>query len=130
MGSDGLDAEQVAVGQRPAGLARLDRVVVAGAHDQVTARGPGAVGDPYGGAGADLAQAAAYNVLFLLLLPLLLVWGSCVWWSLWTGRPVPGARVPPWVFRVLLVVVFAFWVLRNLPFPPFNLLAPHALSGG
>jgi len=42
---DGLDAEQVAVGQRPAGLARLDAVGVAGADDQVTGAGPGAVGD-------------------------------------------------------------------------------------
>jgi hypothetical protein len=78
----------------------------------------------------DLAQAASYNLLFLLLLPVLLVWGTCTWWSLWTGRPVPGWRVPPWVLRALFVVVLAFWVLRNLPFPPFNLLAPHALSGG
>ena len=45
VGGDGLDAEQVAVGQRPAGLTRLDRVVVAGADDQVTGAGPGAVGD-------------------------------------------------------------------------------------
>ena len=42
---DRLDAEQVAVGQRPAGLARLDRVVVLGADDQVAGAGPGAVGD-------------------------------------------------------------------------------------
>ena len=42
---DGLDAEQVAVGQRPAGLAGLDAVVVAGADDQVPGAGPGAVGD-------------------------------------------------------------------------------------
>ena len=34
---DGLNAEQIAVGQRPAGLARLDRMVVAGADDQVAA---------------------------------------------------------------------------------------------
>ena len=36
-GGDRVDAEQVPVGQgRPAGLAGLDPVVVAGAHDQVT----------------------------------------------------------------------------------------------
>ena len=52
----GLDAEQVAVGQRPAGLARLDRVVVAGADDQVTGAGPGAVGDGDRGAGLDDAE--------------------------------------------------------------------------
>ena len=42
---DRLDAQQVAVGERPAGLARLDGAVVAGADDQVTGAGPGAVGD-------------------------------------------------------------------------------------
>ena len=36
---DGLDAEQVAVGQRPAGLAGLGAVVVAGADDQVPGAG-------------------------------------------------------------------------------------------
>ena len=54
---DGLDAEQVTVGQRPAGLARLDVVVVAGADDQVTGAGPGAVGDSDRGAGLDDAKA-------------------------------------------------------------------------
>ena len=44
-GGDGLDAEQVAVGQRAAGLPRLDGVVVAGADDQVAGAGLGAVGD-------------------------------------------------------------------------------------
>ena len=38
---DGVDAEQVAVGQRAAGLACLDVVVVAGADDQVAAGWPG-----------------------------------------------------------------------------------------
>ena len=54
---DGLDAEQVAVGQRPAGLPRLDGVVVAGADDQVAAAGRGAVGDGDRGAGLDDAEA-------------------------------------------------------------------------
>ena len=53
---DGLDAEQVAVGQRPAGLAGLDAVVVAGADDQVPGAGPGAVGDRDRGPVLDDAQ--------------------------------------------------------------------------
>jgi hypothetical protein len=44
-GGDGLDAEKIAVGEGPAGLARLGGVVVAGADDQVTRDGPGAAGD-------------------------------------------------------------------------------------
>ena len=54
---DRLDAEQVAVGQRAAGLARLDTVVVAGADDQVAGAGGGAVGDGHGGAVLDDAEA-------------------------------------------------------------------------
>ena len=53
---DGLDAEQVAVGQGPARLPRFHAVVVAGADDQVAGAGLGAVGDGDGGAGLDDAQ--------------------------------------------------------------------------
>ena len=61
VGGDGLDAEQVTVGQRPAGLTRLDGVVVAGADDQVTGAGPGAVGD--GDRGPVLDDAEGGEVL-------------------------------------------------------------------
>jgi hypothetical protein len=54
---DGIDAEKVAVSQGPAGLPRLDSVVVAGADDQVPRAGRGAVGDGYRGAGLDQAEA-------------------------------------------------------------------------
>ena len=47
---DGLDAEQVAVGQGAAGFACLGGVVVAGGDDQVAGAGLGAVGDGDGGA--------------------------------------------------------------------------------
>ena len=53
---DGLDTEQVAVGQGPAGLAGLDAVVVAGADDQVAGTGPGGVGDGDCGAAGDDAH--------------------------------------------------------------------------
>ncbi len=55
-GGDGLDTEQVAVGQRPAGLARFYVVVVASADDQITGAGLGAVGDTDGGPGRDDAE--------------------------------------------------------------------------
>ena len=53
---DGLDPQQVPVGQRPAGFPRLDLVVVAGAGDQVTRAGLGAVGDADRGPGGDDAE--------------------------------------------------------------------------
>ena len=45
---DGLDPQDVAVGQGPAGLAGLEAVVVGPADDQVPGGGLGAVGDPDG----------------------------------------------------------------------------------
>ena len=53
---DGLDAEQVAVGQHPAGLPCLDGMVVLGADDQVTGAGFRAVGDADRGAVLDDAE--------------------------------------------------------------------------
>src|SRR5438045_2747057 len=53
---EGLDAEQVTVGQGPARFARLDAVVVAGADDQVAGAGPGAVGDGHRGSILDDAK--------------------------------------------------------------------------
>ena len=78
----------------------------------------------------NLAQAAAYNALFLALLPLLLTWVGWMWGCALLGRPLPVLRIPPWVFRALLLLMIAFWIVRNLPFPPFTLLAPHQLSAG
>ena len=54
---DGVDAQQVAVGQGPAGFPGLHRMVVAGAHDQVPGAGRGAVGDAHAGAGLNDAEA-------------------------------------------------------------------------
>jgi hypothetical protein len=78
----------------------------------------------------DLAQAAAYNLLFLCLLPALVAWAACLGWSMLMGRPLPSWRLPPWVLRALFVVVVLFWVVRNLPFAPFTYLAPHPLTPG
>ena len=53
---DGLDAEQVAVGQRAPGFPGLGGVVVAGADDQVSWAGLGAVGDGDRRSGLDEAE--------------------------------------------------------------------------
>jgi hypothetical protein len=56
-GGDLLDAEQVTVGQRAAWLPGMDRMVVAGAEDQVPCAGLGAVGDAHRVPGRDDAEA-------------------------------------------------------------------------
>ena len=53
---DGLDPQDVAVGQGAAGLARFDGVVVVAADDQVAGAGGGAFGDLHGAGGVDQAE--------------------------------------------------------------------------
>ena len=53
---DGLDPQQVAVGQRPPGFSCFEPVVVAGAGDQVAGAGRGAIGDADRRSGLDDAQ--------------------------------------------------------------------------
>lgn len=50
------------------------------------------------------------------------VMGNAVW-SEWRGRPVRGVR--PWHAWTLMGVLVTFTILRNLPWWPFTLLAPH-----
>ncbi|MEA5596169.1 DUF2752 domain-containing protein [Rivularia sp. UHCC 0363] len=40
------------------------------------------------------------------------------------GQKIPQVYVKPALIWLFLKVVFAYWVLRNIPLPPFNWLAP------
>jgi Protein of unknown function (DUF2752) len=73
----------------------------------------------------DLAAAFRFNPLGMILLPLALIGIGLeiVGWV--RGRPLP------WTFRVrgrwvwgIVAAVFVFWIARNIPAWPFNLLAP------
>lgn len=72
-------------------------------------------------------EAVKKNVLFLAALPFLGAWavGGLTRWV--QGKParVPGAMLRPWVVWSVIGVIFAFGILRNLPWAPFTLLAPH-----
>jgi hypothetical protein len=62
---------------------------------------------------------------FALGAPLLVwtgIWGYCRL----KGRPVP--QFPAWAAWAALAAILGFWVLRNLPFPPFCWLAPTPLT--
>jgi hypothetical protein len=62
----------------------------------------------------DVAGAWSMNPLAVLALPFII--GS---WFAWAHRAATGRPrrylSPPWVPNTLLVVVIAFWVLRNVP---------------
>jgi hypothetical protein len=72
-------------------------------------------------------QAAAYNALALLALPFLLFWAARRGLAFLRGVPLRARPLPAWAYVVLIGIVLAFWVLRNLSFPPFDALAPHPL---
>jgi hypothetical protein len=77
----------------------------------------------------DVRQAAAFNLLTLLSLPPLVVWGLRAGLAALRGTTVRGPRLPAWSILALFGLVVAFWVLRNTGLPPFDLLAPHRLEG-
>ena len=73
----------------------------------------------------DLEQALAYNALFVLILPLAIYGGLRIAFEMWTGKPTLGFRMPAWSMKLLAVMLFAFWIARNIPVYPLTLLAPH-----
>jgi hypothetical protein len=75
----------------------------------------------------DLGQALAWNPLAVLVLPLGTLWLYWAAWRILQRRPLPAVRVKTWLMRTCVIGIVVFWVLRNLPFYPFDLLAPHKL---
>jgi len=72
----------------------------------------------------DLPTALHMNPLGMLMLPLL---PMMLFWS-WGWQPRVLQPLMRWAMdpRVWLAVIPAYWLLRNLPWFPFTLLAPPA----
>src|SRR5262249_13310082 len=75
----------------------------------------------------DPIQALAYNVLAVLALPFLLVWFARLGLAAVRNKRVRSRPVPARWIRIIFIAIVVFWILRNLPWFPFDLLAPHAL---
>lgn len=76
----------------------------------------------------NVAQALAYNPLFVLVLPFLLVlfvWLSFVWLC---GKSPPIRDLPHWLIWFLVMLILVYTIARNVPGPPFDSLAPHRLG--
>ncbi len=81
----------------------------------------------------NVSQALAYNVLSPIVLPLILL---SVTRSLWAwawgteSRPErePRWRWPAWFPFLIMALLIAYSVARNIPYHPFTLLAPHELQ--
>ena len=75
----------------------------------------------------DVATAFRKNSLLVILLPFLLIgiameMAAWIWKDRYRG---PRVRIPGSFVWVLPVVIVAFWVLRNIPGWPFDVLAPR-----
>ena len=72
----------------------------------------------------DLSAALHYNALALVALPLLAV--SFVGWAAgrWRGRRIAALAWPTWRWspHITLVLVLAWFVIRNIPLAPFTAL--------
>jgi len=76
----------------------------------------------------DVEQAFAYNVLFMLFLPLLAYGVLGATWELWTGRRRRRIPFPDWAAIALVVLLLAYFVARNIDVYPLTLLAPHQIE--
>lgn len=76
-------------------------------------------------------QAFVYNALAVVILPYLLVAIVRSLWSWLWDKPIKSSQ-SKWVSKrlpwILAIVLILFWILRNLPYYPFTLLAPHELA--
>jgi len=69
----------------------------------------------------------AMNPLTCVLLPFLMYGLASELWLFVKGRPLPQIFIPgKWIYALCAVIVL-FGILRNLPFYPFDLLAPGAM---
>lgn len=71
-----------------------------------------------------LLKALGYNALTVLSLPFI-AYGLALqmhWYV--TGRSLTERRLPARLITALFWGILAFWLLRNLPYYPFTLLAP------
>ena len=69
-----------------------------------------------------IATAMAYNLLFVLCLPLIIYF---VLAYVLGKKPSSSSFIyKPNFSLTVLIVVISFWVLRNLPFTPFSWLGP------
>ena len=76
----------------------------------------------------DFRQAFAYNAVMVSLLPF---GGYALARYLWhrVMGTTPGRHIGfVWFPRIVAGVFIAFWILRNIPAYPFELLAPHELT--
>lgn len=78
----------------------------------------------------DILEALKKNIVFVVALPFLVWWTGRAVWRWVQHRPSPPNTQARLELRArvswaLVAIIILFSVLRNLPWAPFNWLAPH-----
>ncbi|MBN1809344.1 MAG: DUF2752 domain-containing protein [Planctomycetes bacterium] len=71
-----------------------------------------------------LLEGFALNPLMVLSIPFVAYGLASYFLKSFTGRGLPVIPSPWWTGWAVLGIVVAYWILRNVPFFPFTLLAP------
>ncbi len=77
----------------------------------------------------NIYAAFRYQPLLFITLPFLCAFVAKIYISFVFGKdilPLPAVK-NRWVGITIAALIIAFWVLRNIPFPPFSYLAPTAV---
>jgi hypothetical protein len=73
----------------------------------------------------NLGAAMRLNAFAVLLLPSVTYWMVSLALQFVGRKPLPSVFIPAFWIWMLLAAILLFCVLRNIPYYPFSLLAPH-----
>ncbi|MFO0936074.1 MAG: DUF2752 domain-containing protein [Gemmataceae bacterium] len=77
----------------------------------------------------ELKQAVSYNLLAIVVVPVLAVAMIRSLWSwMWEKPFKPSKRNWTWMPITIGSIMVLFGILRNLPYEPFRWLAPHEIT--
>ena len=72
----------------------------------------------------NLPAAFGLNPMLVLSLPFLGYWFISRYVHAGRNRNSAGFIIPAFMIWLILLIIVSYWILRNLPFYPFTLLAP------
>ena len=77
----------------------------------------------------NIYAAFCYNPLLIVLLPFMAYYLLKLYISFVFGKDIlPFPKISArWFGISLLIIIVAFWILRNIPFAPFSYLAPTSV---
>jgi hypothetical protein len=75
-----------------------------------------------------ILQALAYNIPVFIFLPTMLYIGLRTTYALIFNRPDLYVNPPTWAMRAFFWFIILYFIVRNIPIYPFNMLAPDNLA--